>query len=198
MQAEDPNNQGNPYAAPASDVDKEARSSVEWCDFTRRCARKIHYRLLVAGFATWGIYRFLNKLIIAFDEEWFDDVTFEILVLVAWVAFGSIIMLGVSRILNFIDCKTSTVAKFVSSFSWGNWFFNQPLVAAAIVSIGVCVCDLLMEGADSLLIGEGMWLPIRYQNALMSMSITALIVHPIFRAMCRSHYELLKQMSSRL
>ena len=193
----DRDKQGNPYAAPASEVDKEARSSVEWCDFTRRCARKIRYRWLFAGFATWGIYRFLYRLIIAFDEEWFDDVTFEILVLVAWVAFGSIIMHGVSRILNFIDCKTSTVAKFVSSFSWGNWFFNQPLVGAAIVSIGVCVCDWLMEGADSLLIGEGMWLPIRYQNALMSMSITTLVVYPLFRAMCRSHNEILKQMKSR-
>ena len=190
--------QGNPYAAPASEVDKEARSSVEWCDFTRRCARKIRYRWLFAGFATWGIYRFVDKLMIAFDEEWFDSVSFEILMLLVWVAFGSIVMLGISRVLNFIDRKTSTLATFVSTYSRGNWLVNQPLVVAAIVSIVVCVGNLTMESANALFNGELIRPPIDYQHALMSMSITVLVVYPLFRAMCRSHNEILKQMKSQL
>ena len=184
----------NPYAAPASEVDKEARSSAEWCDFTRRCAKKLHYRWLVAGFVTWGVYRFVIGLVGAIHE----DVLSKVASLILWIVFGSVGMFVVSRIIAVIDFKTSTVAKFVSEFSKGKWILDRPLVVAVIAAFLLCMVDICVEYVDALIAGEMIWPSLDFRNTLMSMLITSLVVYPIFRAVCRSHYELLKQMRSRL
>ena len=194
----DRDKQGNPYAAPASEVDKEARSSVEWCDFTRRCAKKIHYRWLLAGFVTWGVYRFVNAVVTAIHEDWYVDVLSEVASLVFWIVLGSLVMFVVSRVVAVIEFKTSTLAKFVNESSKGKWVLDRPLVVAVIAAFLVCVVDCCLELFNELLDGALTWMSLGYRNILMSTLITVLVVYPIFGAMCRSHNEILKQMRSRL
>ena len=190
--------QGNPYEAPASEVDKEVTSSAEWCEFTRRCAKKIHYRWLLAGFVTWGIYRFVNAVATGIHEDWYEDVLSEVASLVFWFVLGALGMFVVSRVVAIIEFKTSTVAKFVNESSKGKWILDRPLVVAVIAAFLVCVVDCCLELFNELLDGALTWLSLGYRNILVSMLITALVVYPIFRATCRSHYKLLQQMSSRL
>lgn len=194
----DRDKQGNPYAAPASEVDKEVTSSAEWCEFTRRCAKKIHYRWLLAGFVTWGIYRFVHAVATAIHEYRYEDVLFELASLIFWIVLGSLGMFVVSRVVAVIEFKTSTVAKFVNESSKGKWILDRPLVVAVIAAFLTCVVDCCLELFNELLNGSLTWLSLGYSNIFVSMLITALVVYPIFRAMCRSHNEILKQMGSRL
>ncbi len=190
--------ESNPYTAPQSDLNSKPSSSQEWSSFHRRCAGKIYFRLGLAGFASWGIYRFISELMFLLSVNGLGEAFYVIFEFIVFLALGAMLAFGGSKIGVVIASKTSTVTKFVQDTDTEKWLFDQPLLAAFVAMLVCGAVEFSRASVQAFLAGDPIWPPPAPIEMLASVAVATLVVYPLYRVVFHSRLDIQKRMSSHI
>ena len=188
--------QPNPYTAPRSRITNDTASSVDWEEFSKRCAEKMVRWRVMAALITHCAYWIINCALLFVAQILLGDGTIVhlhstglALLILGYVATFVLAFVG-SKLFVFYYFRYRNIENFVTMMEKRqNGVSERPLVFALFF---VCIASLFCMSSLNLMAD---FPPYTVLATLVAFPVVFLISYPMCRAVIRNNTKLLEAMS---